>query len=268
MLPTPGPIGEVCMNPRQRELVSLLGAFGSSRALDPFTGPSAEWLTADPNVCFIEGDPPLDDTPPPPAPVMVDQKTMQGRIAQERKKLEAKDAELAAAKAELDAIRAEAAAAREAAEEAGKTASEKEATRSRREQEKLAKERDDARAESAAEKKALADAKAEIRTERVNRKVSDALSANKVMYIDKAARLAMEDISFEHEDDGTVRASFGDVHDGTIAEAVAAWAKENPMFLPAPLGGSGANAGGGGGRGPKPLHEMSSAERIRLARRK
>lgn len=196
------------------------------------------------------------------------QSTIRGRVASERKKLEARDAELADMRtklSELEEMRERLAAAEEERELAGKTAAEKAEAKALREIEKARKEADTYKQTAAQREQELTAAQQLIRTERVARAMSDAMAANKVLYPDKAVRLAMVDIEQTHEEDGTVRASYGDIHDGTIAEAVAAWAKDNPMFLPAPQGGAGTR--GGGSMSSTPLHELSAAELMKRARR-
>lgn len=256
------------MNKRIRahnSVLSGLATFSDSPALDPFTGPDLSRMSADPNRCFVDG---ADDGDggSEGQPETVDKSVMLKRIAEERRKIDAAKAEAAEWRekaSELDTLRDRLAEIEAEKELAGKSAVEKEQARWQRELDKLRQD-SEAKAKALAERDAALEAtRREMQADRAQRAMSDALIAVKAIRPDKAARAASLDIQIEHTDDG-MRASYGDVIDGSVAEAVAAWTKDNDHFLPAPAGGAGTRAGSGS-RSSKPLHELSNEELLRLA---
>lgn len=205
----------------------------------------------------------------PAADEMVPKSVMLGRIAQERKKLDATSAELASMRAKLEELTPLQERLKQIEEEkelAGKSATEKAEARYQRDLEKLRRENDEARKALAERDAIVADSQKTIRTERTSRAVMDAMSAAKVIRPEKAVKAAMLDITFEYSDDGSIVASYGDTTDVSVAQAVAAWAKDNDHFLPAPAGGAGTRANSGG-HSSKPLHDLSDEELLRLGKR-
>lgn len=207
----------------------------------------------------------VDSTPEPKYTDADMQRVVQTRLSKEAKKYESQLAELQAKAAKSDELSARLAELEEAAEMAGKTAVEKEQARFQREFDKLRRDAEE-KAKAIAERDAqLSEYQRTLQQERTSRALMDAMSAAKVIRPEKAAKAAMLDIQIEHTDEG-MRASYGDVHEGTIAEALAAWTKDNDHFLPAPAGGAGTRANSGG-RHAKPLHEMSDEDLLRLGSR-
>lgn len=205
----------------------------------------------------------------PAADEMVPKSVMLGRIAQERKKHESTSAELAQMRAKLEELTPLQERLKQIEEEkelAGKSATEKAEARYQRDLEKLRRENEETRKALAERDALVSDAQKTIRTERTSRAVMDAMSAAKVIRPEKAVKAAMLDISFEYADDGSIVASYGDNTDVSVAQAVAAWAKDNDHFLPAPAGGAGTRANSGG-HSSKPLYEQSDEELLRLGKR-
>lgn len=197
---------------------------------------------------------------------MVPKSVMLGRIAQERKKLDATSAELASMRAKLEELTPLQERLKQIEEEkelAGKSATEKAEARYQRDLEKLRRENEETRKALAERDALVADSQKTIRTERTSRAVMDAMSAAKVIRPEKAVKAAMLDITFDYADDGSILATYGDAAETSVAAAVAAWAKDNDHFLPAPAGGAGTRANSGG-RHSKPLSEMTPEELYRL----
>lgn len=237
--------------------------------IDPFMGPNIERLTADPNVCFIEGDPAADtaDAPDTPAPKYTDadlQRAVQTRLAKEQKKYGAELESLKAQLSETEALKARLAELEESAEMAGKSAAEKAQAAIQKQIDKAAREADELRKALAERDARVTQAETTLRTERATRQVMDALASEKAINATRAAKYAMTDIAVSFADDGTVTATYGDVDEGTVAEAVKAWLRDNDNFLPPPPGGAGTRQGGQAGAAP--LHERSAAELMKLAR--
>lgn len=196
------------------------------------------------------------------------QRIVQTRLAKESKKLSALQEQNTSLQSQIEefaSVKEQLEALKEEQELAGKTAVEKEQARWEREQSKLRKELD-ARDKAIAERDQMIAAKTvAFQQERAEREVLGALSTHNVIDSSAAARLALVEVEINHGDDG-ITASYGDVIDGTVAEAITAWTKDRPMFLPAPAGGSGARTGHGASS--KPLHQVSIQERMKMARRR
>lgn len=196
------------------------------------------------------------------------QRIVQTRLAKESKKLSAAQEQIqslqeqASAAAELQARIAELEA---AAEDAGKTAVEKAQSQANRELEKLRRSFEDSQKAIAERDQMIATQRAAFQQERAERAVLGAVSTHKVVDSSAAARLALVEVEINHGDDGEITASYGDVIDGSVSDAIDAWIKDRPMFLPAPAGGAGTRNGVGGGG--VPLHKLSVQERMKAARR-
>lgn len=194
------------------------------------------------------------------------QRAVQTRLAKESKKYETQLSELQGKAAKADELEARLAQLEEERELVGKTATEKEAAKYQREVDKLRRDAEE-KSKGIAERDAtLTRLQQEMRAERATRAMTDALSALKAIRPDKAAKAAMLEITTEHTDTG-INASYGDVDAGTVAEAMAAWLKDNDHFLPAPQGGAGTKSGSGGARSSEKLHELSDEELLRLGKR-
>lgn len=248
--------------------LAVLSSMARGPMIDPFTGPNVERMTADPNVCFIEGTEGTEGTlPAAPEPKYTDadmQKAVQTRLSKETKKYEAQLAELQTKVAEADELKARMAQLEEEREMAGKNATEQAQLKSQKELDKLRREIDERdkrlNEATARETKALTD----LRSDRATTRVMSALSSEKAINAERAAKYAMTDIAITHHDDGSMTATYGDAEDVPVADAVKAWLKDNDNFLPAPAGGAGTRPGPAG-RGGKPLHEQTDDELIRAA---
>lgn len=243
---------------------AVLSSMARGPMTDPFTGPNVERMTADPNVCFIEGDG-VDGgtTTTPPEPKYTDadmQKAVQTRLSKETKKFEAQIAELQGKTAETETLKARLAELEEAAENAGKTATEQAQLKSQKELDKLRREIEDGKKLATEATARETQARTELRNDRAITKVMGALSSEKAVNADKAAKYALTDIAITHHDDGSMTATYGDAEDVSVADAVKAWLKDNDNFLPAPAGGAGTPPRAGGGRGAKSTADMNSDE--------
>lgn len=245
----------------------LASALFSAPALDPFTGPNVERMTADPSVCFIEGgeggEVGTDGGTQTEAPQYT-KADMERAVSQRVNQLTKKHGtELEGLKAQLGGIeemKAKLAQLEEERDNAGKSASELAQKQAQKELDKLRREIEDGKKalgeSSAREAKALAD----LRTDRATTRVMGALSSEKAINAERAAKYAMTEIAFTHHDDGSMTATYGDVEDGSPADAVKAWLKDNDNFLPAPAGGAGTPRNGGAGRSTKSTADMSPDE--------
>lgn len=101
--------------------------------------------------------------------------------------------------------------------------------------------------------------------ERLGRTLGDELGKAKVLSqsIGKAARLARMDLQEVKHEDGKWVATYGDLIDKPIGEVVAAWAKDNPEFLPAPTGGAGTRSPNGRAA-PANLWDLDANELLSL----
>lgn len=255
--------------PKSAQLrLAVLSSMARGPMLDPFSGPNVERMTADPNVCFIEGTEGAEGTPPAaPEPKYTDadmQKAVQTRLSKETKKYEAQLSELQTKAAKAEELEARLQQLEEEREMAGKNAMERAQAQAQKELDKLRREideRDKRLGESTARETQALNA---LRSDRATTKVMGALSSEKAINADKAAKYALTDIAITHHDDGSMTATYGDAEDVSVADAVKAWLKDNDNFLPAPAGGAGTRPGPAG-RGGKPLHEQTDDELIRAA---
>lgn len=106
----------------------------------------------------------------------------------------------------------------------------------------------------------------QLNQERISARLVNALGKANVMpaYIGKAAKLAygeLEDIKVG--EDGNAIATYNDLIDKPLNEVVAAWVKDNEMFLPPPVGGGGTR-GSNGAPLPKDLWSMEPRELVKL----
>ena len=255
--------------PKSAQLrLAVLSSMARGPMLDPFTGPNVDRMTADPNVCFI-GDDGGDggEQTETPAPKYTDadmQKAVQTRLSKATKQYESQIADLQAKAAEAEELKARMATLEEERELAGKSATERAQAQAQKELDKLRREIEDRNKLLADKDGAYAQVQTTLRTERATQQVMGALSSEKALNASRAAKYAMTDIVIAHAEDGSMTASYGDVDDGAVADAVRAWLKDNDNFLPAPAGGAGTRHGGHAGG--KPLHEQSPAELMKLAR--
>lgn len=211
-------------------------------------------------------DQPVTDTPTQEAKYTdADmQRAITTRVSKEQKKYEAQLAELQAKAAKADELEQRMQQLEEEREMAGKNATEQAQLKSQKELDKLRREieeRDKRIGEVSAREAQALNA---LRTDRATNKVMAALSSEKAINAERAARYAMTDIAITHHDDGSITASYGDAEDVSVTDAVKAWLKDNDNFLPAPAGGAGTRQGGHAGS--KPLHELSPAELMQLSR--
>lgn len=192
------------------------------------------------------------------------QKAVQTRLSKETKKYEATIAELQAKAAEAEELKSRMATLEEERELAGKSATERAQAQAQKELDKLRREIDerDKRLNEATTRETQA--LNALRTDRATTKVMSALSSEKAINAERAAKYALTDIAITHHDDGSMTATYGDAEDVSVADAVKAWLKDNDNFLPAPAGGAGTRQGGHAGG--KPLHEQTPAELMKLAR--
>lgn len=206
----------------------------------------------------------VESTPEPKYTDADMQRVVQTRLAKEQKKYEAQLTELTAKAAKADELEARMQQLEEEREMAGKNATEQAQLKAQKELDKLRREIEDRNKLLADKDGAYAQVQTTLRTERATQQVMGALSSEKAINASRAAKYAMTDIVIAHADDGSMTASYGDVDDGPVADAVKAWLKDNDNFLPAPAGGAGTRHGGHAGG--KPLHEQSPAELMKLAR--
>ena len=134
--------------PKSAQLrLAVLSSMARGPMLDPFSGPNVERMTADPNVCFIEGTEGTEGTPPAaPEPKYTDadmQKAVQTRLSKETKKYEAQISELQAKAAEAEELKARMATLEEERELAGKSATERAQAQAQKELDKLRREIDE-----------------------------------------------------------------------------------------------------------------------------
>lgn len=247
---------------------AVLSSMARGPMTDPFTGPNVERMTADPNVCFIEGDPPIEPATPVVDAKYTDadvSKKISQRVNELNKKYGTEIEGLKAQLADTESLKTRLAELEEAAENAGKTATELAQSKSQKELDKLRREIEDRdkRLNDATARETQA--RTELRNDRAITKVMGALSSEKAVNADKAAKYALTDIAITHHDDGSMTATYGDAEDVSVGDAVKAWLKDNDNFLPAPAGGAGTPTRPGGGRGGKPLHEQTDDELIRAA---
>lgn len=256
--------------PKSAQLrLAVLSSMARGPMIDPFSGPNVERMTADPNVCFIEGDDGgTDGTPPPAEPPQYTKADLSKQISQRVNELNKKHAtELETLKAQLGSVeelKTKLAQLEEEREMAGKTATERAQAQAQKETDKLRREideRDKRLAEATARETQALNA---LRSDRAITKVMGALSSAKAINPEKAAKFALTDITVVHHDDGSMTATYGDAEDVSVNDAVNAWLKDNDNFLPAPAGGAGTRPGTAG-RGGKPLYEQTDDELIRAA---
>lgn len=193
------------------------------------------------------------------------QDAIRGRVGKLTSKYEAQIAELQEKASQAEELSARLAALEEEKENAGKTASEKAQAAFQKQIEKSNREADDLRKALAEREQLAAQAQETLRNERAHIAVANALSSEKALNSARAAKYAMTDIRIEHTDEG-MTATYGDVDEGSIAEAVKAWLKDNDNFLPVPSGGAGTRSSGG--HGSRKPQDLSMDELLMGARRK
>lgn len=195
----------------------------------------------DSNICCIEGDPPppVEDAP------KFTQKDFDSaigkRLAEERKKFADVD-DLRAKVTKFGEIEAELTKLREEKELAGKTAEEKQKHEADKAAKLVERERNEFGVKlTAAEKRAL-DAETKYRTRLVQGELGSGLDSAKVLSSAraKAVKLFMDEATVELDDNDAVSSiTYGGVAHKTVAEAAAAFLKDNDFLASAgrPSGG-------------------------------
>jgi hypothetical protein len=200
-----------------------------------------------------------------PAPKMIPQDQANALIAKEKRTWQAKIAEYEERLKELDSIKSEFEKVREEKELAGKTAAEKLEHKHTTEMARLQKQLEELRGGITERDARVKQAETTLSEERLGRSIVDELGKAKVLSqsLGKAARLARLDISEPQFADGKWVATYGDLIDKPIGEVIAAWAKDNPEFLPAPAGGAGTRAPNGV-QSPKNLWDLEPTDLLAI----
>lgn len=200
----------------------------------------------------------------PPAKTFT-QDQVNALLAKERRGLQSQVDAMKAQLGDFDAMKSELEKAREEKELAGKTAAEKIEHKYQKDLGLLQKKIEEL-STSISERDALVkQTESTLFEERLGSRLSAELGRQKVIpqYLEKAAKLARLELSDVKFEDGKWIASYGDHIDKPIGDAIAAWAKDNENFLPAPAGGAGSRTPNGVPTGKK-LSDLSVDELLAL----
>ncbi len=199
------------------------------------------------------------------APKTFTQDQVNALLAKERRGLQSQVDAMKSQLGEFDTIKAELEKAREEKELAGKTAAEKLEHKYQKDLGLLQKKIEELSAGIAERDSIVKQTESTLFEERLSGRLSAELGKQKIIpqYLDKAAKLARLELSDVKFEDGKWIASYGDHVEKPIADVIAAWAKDNDNFLPAPAGGAGSRAPNGAPAGKK-LSDMSVDELLAL----
>lgn len=203
------------------------------------------------NICSVDGDDSGEGGDGGGEPTYTKaqvEKMISDRLAKQSRSHEAKLSELSEQLKGFDELKAEFEKAKEEKELAGKTAAEQLEHKFTKELGLREKRIQELEALAAEREKAATTASEQLRTERIQTRLSSELTKAKVIpqFADKAVRLAMLELAdVDIDENGTITASYGDYIEKPLAEVVQAWTKDNENFLPAPMGGAGTRPSNG-----------------------
>lgn len=225
------------------------------------------------SVCSAEGNEEVGGDDPQDAPKMISQEQVNALLAKERRSFETKlkaASELSDKASRADELEAKLAELEEERALAGKTAAEKERARAEKATQTMASEKARLEAEKATLAADLEKARSEHRMTLANHSLSVALSSAGVFASASEDALAsfVQNSELEFDDSGALTAATSKL-DGLryddFKKAAEAFLAKKPHFAAGSGGGSGTRLPGGGGvRSNKPLHELSTAELLKV----